>query len=136
MAKNVDEHWGGRLVGFRPPQKGPGDILTFSGLYVALYRIGSRAAHAQIQSLDVYGDFLHYPRKVYRPTTEVSIWWPIAVPLYAPSAPGLSRAAPLARSRQGAGDQQRDVRGLTIEANAAFQVTQDLVGTASRTDVA
>jgi hypothetical protein len=83
MAAQVDEHWGGRLIGFRPPQKDPGDILTFGGLYVALYRIGSRAAHAQIQALDVYGDFLHYPRKVYRPTTEVSIWWPIAVPLYA-----------------------------------------------------
>jgi hypothetical protein len=83
MAKAVDEHWGSRLIGFRPPQKKPGDILTFSGLYVALYRIGSRAAHAQMQSLDVYGDFRHYPREVHRPTTEVSIWWPIAVPLYA-----------------------------------------------------
>ncbi len=82
MAKDVDEHWGGQLVGFREPQKNPGNILTFSGLYVALYRIGSRAAHAQIQSLDVYGDFVRYPRKVSRPITEQSIWWPIAVPLY------------------------------------------------------
>jgi hypothetical protein len=83
MAKQVDEHWGGRPVGFRAPQKDPADILTFGGLYVALYRIGSRAAHAQIQALDVYSDFLHYPRTVYRPITEESIWWPIAVPLYA-----------------------------------------------------
>jgi hypothetical protein len=83
MAKEVDEHWGGRLVGFRAPQKDPQDILTFSGLYVALYRIGSRATHAQIQALDVYGDFSRYPREVCRPINEESIWWPIAVPLYA-----------------------------------------------------
>ena len=83
LAAEVDEHWGSRLIGFRPPQSDPGDILTFRGLYVAIYRISSRAAHVQPESLEPYGDFTIYPRVVRRPETEESIWWPIAVPLYA-----------------------------------------------------
>jgi hypothetical protein len=31
IAAEVDEHWGGRLIGFRRPQTEPADILTLTG---------------------------------------------------------------------------------------------------------
>jgi hypothetical protein len=84
MASEVDKHWGARMIGFRPARGGREGILTLRGLYVAIYRIASRAAHAQPHALEPYSDFQSYPRRVTRPgpTTE-SIWWPLAIPLYA-----------------------------------------------------
>jgi Family of unknown function (DUF5677) len=83
-AADVDEHWGGRLIGFRPPSKEQQGILTFRGLYVAIYRFASRAAHGQPDSLTPYTDPHVYPARVSRsePAPD-SIWWPLAVPLYA-----------------------------------------------------
>lgn len=83
-AADVDEYWGGRLIGFRPPSKDEQGILTFRGLYVAIYRFASRAAHGQPDSLTPYADPHVYPARVSRsePATD-SIWWPLAVPLYA-----------------------------------------------------
>jgi hypothetical protein len=84
MAAAVDEHWDGQLIGFRPPRSNPGDLLTFRGLYVAIYRMGSRAAHVEADSLGPYLDYDVYPKRVYRSRKdEPSIWWPLAVPLYA-----------------------------------------------------
>jgi hypothetical protein len=84
MAAAVDKHWGSRLIGFRPPRTNPGDILTFRGLYVAIYRMGSRAAHVEADSLGPYLDYDVYPKRVHRSTRDdSSIWWPLAVPLYA-----------------------------------------------------
>ncbi len=83
LAGEVDEHWGSRIIGFRPPQRKPNDILNFRGLYVAIYRISSRAAHMEPHSLDPYCEFSVYPRRVRRPEDDESIWWPLAVPLYA-----------------------------------------------------
>jgi Family of unknown function (DUF5677) len=83
-AADVDDHWGGRLIGFRPPSKEQEGILTFRGLYVAIYRFASRAAHGQPDSLTPYADSRAYPARVSRsePAPD-SIWWPLAVPLYA-----------------------------------------------------
>ena len=83
LAGAVDEYWASRIIGFRAPRTAPGDILTLRGLYVVIYRIGSRAAHAQPDSLDPYSDFRRRPYRVNRPNKgEASIWWPLAVPLY------------------------------------------------------
>jgi hypothetical protein len=41
MAAEVDAHWGTRLIGFRSPEQGAKGILTFSGLFVAIYRIAN-----------------------------------------------------------------------------------------------
>jgi hypothetical protein len=83
-AAEVDKHWGGRLIGFRPAKNGQEGILTFRGLYVAIYRFASRAAHGQPNSLSPYADAKVYPARVSRsePAPE-SIWWPLAVPLFA-----------------------------------------------------
>lgn len=84
LAAAVDKHWGGRLIGFRPPRSNPGDILTFRGLYIAIYRMGSRATHVEPDSLAPYLDYDVYPRRVHRAAKDdPSIWWPLAVPLFA-----------------------------------------------------
>ncbi len=84
MAAEVDAHWGGRLIGFRSPQGKASDILTFRGLYAAVYRMGSRAVHVEQASLEPYIDYDVYPRRVDRgPKDDPSIWWPLTVPLYA-----------------------------------------------------
>ncbi len=84
LAEEVDKHWGGRLIGFRPPRSNPGDILAFRGLYVAIYRMGSRATHVETDSLAPYLDYDVYPRRVHRAKKDdPSIWWPLAVPLFA-----------------------------------------------------
>lgn len=84
MAAEADSHWGGRMIGFRAPETGKQGILTMRGMYVAVYRISSRAAHAQPDSLDPYCDPTIYPAVVSRARRdEPSIWWPLAVPLYA-----------------------------------------------------
>lgn len=83
-AAEVDEHWGGTLVGFRESAGGREGILTLRGLYVAIYRFASRAAHGQPNSLDPYADASQYPKVVTRPKQPSdSIWWPLCVPLYA-----------------------------------------------------
>jgi hypothetical protein len=84
LAEEVDKHWGRRLIGFRPPRSNPGDILAFRGLYVAIYRMGSRATHVEADSLAPYLDYDVYPRRVHRARKDdPSIWWPLAVPLFA-----------------------------------------------------
>jgi hypothetical protein len=83
-ADQVDKYWGGRLIGFRPSMGGPEGILTMKGLYVAIYRFSSRAAHAQLNSLDPYVDVRRYPKVVARPApTSESIFWPLMIPLFA-----------------------------------------------------
>jgi hypothetical protein len=83
-AKEVDEHWGGRLIGFRESAGGRDGILTMRGLYVAIYRFASRAAHGQPHALDAYANAESYPRRVTRPSDQSeSIWWSLCVPLYA-----------------------------------------------------
>lgn len=83
LARAVDTHWGGKMVGFRSPGTGKQGILTMRGLYTMVYRTGSRAAHVQPDSLEPYGELHVSPRVIRRPSKdEPSIWWPLAVALY------------------------------------------------------
>lgn len=84
LALAVDDHWGGKMVGFRSPATGKQGILTMRGLYTIIYRTGSQAAHVQPESLEPYGQLHALPRVIDRPSKEEpSIWWPVAVALYA-----------------------------------------------------
>ena len=81
-AHEVDAHWGGRMAGFRQPT--PDDILNMQGLYLAIYRLGSRAVHAEHTALTANVGLDGYPRRVYRaPADEGDPWWSLAVPLFA-----------------------------------------------------
>jgi hypothetical protein len=54
------------------------------GLYTMVYRTASRSAHLQPDSLEPYATLTTSPIVVNRPNTdEPSIWWPLAVALYA-----------------------------------------------------
>jgi hypothetical protein len=86
LAEAVDEYWSARISAFRPPkgkEAQPTDILSFRGLYVAVYRIASRSAHAKPHALDPYCDYESHPHVVnlakYEPTSYPSL----VVPLYA-----------------------------------------------------
>ncbi len=83
LALAVDKHWGGKMVGFRSPANGRQGILTMRGLYTMVYRTGSSAAHVQPDSLEPYAELHESPRVIRRPLDEPSIWWPLAVALYA-----------------------------------------------------
>jgi hypothetical protein len=86
LAEEVDEHWGGRMIGFREPGASElADLLNFGGLYLGIYRIGSKAAHIEPESLNAYLDRQSYPVVVDEPVVEddEAIWWSLAVPLYA-----------------------------------------------------
>lgn len=84
LALAVDKHWGGKMVGFRSPATGKQGILTMRGLYTMVYRTGSRSAHVQPDSLEPYAELQASPRVIRRPNKdEPSIWWPLAVALYA-----------------------------------------------------
>lgn len=52
MASEADRHWSERLPAFRAPEKGPGGILSLRGLYTAVYRRLSRAAHGEVETMD------------------------------------------------------------------------------------
>jgi hypothetical protein len=68
LALKVDEHWGPLLQGFRARRfdGSADDLLTFRGLYMT-YRLASRDAHAQPESLDAYADFASYPITIMFP---------------------------------------------------------------------
>jgi hypothetical protein len=84
QALAVDSHWGGRMLGFRAPADGEQGILTMRGLYVMVYRTASGSAHLQPDSLQPYATLSTAPIVVERPRKdEPSIWWPLAVALYA-----------------------------------------------------
>ena len=86
LAEAVDEHWSARIPGFREP-KGksakPADILNFRGLYVAIYRIASRNAHAKPHAIDPYCDFESDPNIVHLAKHKPTSYPSLVVPLYA-----------------------------------------------------
>jgi hypothetical protein len=61
-AAEIDDFWPIRIPGFRAPGRAPKQLLTMRGLYVGLYRIASRAAHAHAPSVDRFVDHSRYPR--------------------------------------------------------------------------
>jgi hypothetical protein len=55
LAREVDLYWPERAKAFYPlTAKPPVNILTFSGVYVAVYRKGSNFVHADIAAIDRY----------------------------------------------------------------------------------
>jgi hypothetical protein len=51
LADDVDAHWPDHIAAFRRhPKKGKG-MLTFRGLYTAIFRTASRIAHAEVDSM-------------------------------------------------------------------------------------
>jgi hypothetical protein len=85
LADLVDEHWGGRMVGFSEVPIGGGDgMLSMRGMYTFVYRPGSAMAHMQPETLERYAMWETSPCVVDRPSKDDrSVWWPIMVPLYA-----------------------------------------------------
>jgi hypothetical protein len=50
MARQADKHWPKKVRGLH----GPGHWFSFHGLYLGIYRIGSRPAHASILGIEPY----------------------------------------------------------------------------------
>ncbi len=78
-AAEIDEHWGPRIRGFRPAD----DLLSFRGLYTHVYRVASRAVHAQVETLDGSIDSSGYPWVVRREQDDSMYLPSLAVPLFA-----------------------------------------------------
>lgn len=51
-AEEADQHWSGQVKGLHAPAH----LLSFRGLYNAIYRLGSQPTHASISSLLPYID--------------------------------------------------------------------------------
>lgn len=84
QAREVDEYWTPLLPGFRAhPKQGPKQIRTVRGLYVAVYRIASRSAHAQPQSLDGCMLLDRYPNIVRFERSESTFSSFLAIPIFA-----------------------------------------------------
>jgi Family of unknown function (DUF5677) len=81
----VDQFWGPRIRGFYvQPAQGPKNVLTLLGLYLVIYRLASRNAHATIESIDpcVRPDG---PRTIVdrHPQEGSLIWSSLALPVFA-----------------------------------------------------
>jgi hypothetical protein len=83
QAEAVDAYWAPRLPGFREhPSSGPKQIRTVRGLYVAVYRVASRSAHAQPQSLDGCMLFDRYPNVVQFERDDSTMSSFLALPIF------------------------------------------------------
>lgn len=83
-AREVDEHYGGRVLGFRPADtEGETGLLTLYGLYPGLYRTTSVSQHAAIQAVDACLDASRYPWRVHLEDSDDLLWASLAVPLLA-----------------------------------------------------
>lgn len=84
QAREVDAYWPPRLRGFRAqPETGPKQIRTVRGLYVAVYRVASRSAHARPQSLDGCMSLDTYPRVARFEHDESTFSSFLAIPIFA-----------------------------------------------------
>lgn len=106
-AAQADEHWSARVDGLHP-----GDhLLSFRGLYIAIYRLGSQPTHASIASLLPYVEQQDRRLAVRRPARDASLL------VYALVSPLLSIALMVAATRFRAIDSDR-VRELSDAATA------------------
>jgi Family of unknown function (DUF5677) len=78
-AQDVDAHWPQQTTGFHAA----GHLLSFRGLYVSIYRIGSRSSHGNLQALTDYIDLEQDPRVVaeHAPIERSMVWYALAGPL-------------------------------------------------------
>jgi hypothetical protein len=85
-AEEVDRYWPARVDGFHThPFDGPKHLLTLRGLYVVVYRLGSRAAHGTMESVDhcvrLEGR-VHYVERGGREAPNL-MWSALSIPLFA-----------------------------------------------------
>ena len=86
-AEEVDAFWSQRIRGFRAPRKGDKEgLLTVRGLYTAIYRLASRVAHAQIETIEDCIDMTGYPGRpavVHAERDDSMTWSAISTPIFA-----------------------------------------------------
>lgn len=83
QAAEVDKFWTLRLPGFRAHAgSGPKDIRTVRGLYVAVYRVASRSAHGQPQSLNGVMVLDEYPHVVQFERDDSTMSSFLALPIF------------------------------------------------------
>jgi uncharacterized protein DUF5677 len=73
----ADAHWAARVKGLHAR----GHLLSLRGLYIAVYRTGSRPAHASINALGPYISEANNRFVVDRATQETILWYALATPL-------------------------------------------------------
>jgi hypothetical protein len=84
QADEVDTYWAPLSRGFRAhPAEGPKNLLTVRGLYPAVYRVASRSAHAQPQSLEGCMQLDRYPAVVDFERDDETFLSFLAVPIFA-----------------------------------------------------
>jgi hypothetical protein len=79
-AEDADDHWSQRIEGLHPS----GHPLGFRGLYVAVYRVGSRTVHSTVMGLDPYVTREEQKRRiiVHEATPSSRLLWAIVCPLF------------------------------------------------------
>jgi hypothetical protein len=83
LVKEVDDHWGGQLVGFEAAGHGLGGLVTFRELYVPLYRTLSEAVHSRPDVMRAYMAVGSHFWQMGEGAGDASIFFPLVVPLYA-----------------------------------------------------
>lgn len=86
MAVEADAYWHHHVAGLHVnPGNGPKSFLTLEGLYLAIFRVGSRSAHATLEGLDYWAMKLPQDKTLVRLKAEAhSIHYAaMAVPLFA-----------------------------------------------------
>jgi len=79
MARELDDHWPERTHGLRSA----GHLLSFHGLYQVVYRMGSRPAHASIESTGPYVRFAPpSPSIVAEAREDTMLWYSLAAPVF------------------------------------------------------
>jgi hypothetical protein len=80
MALDADKHWATRVKGLHPP----GHPLSFRGLYLSIYRLGSRPAHGSFLSLEPYvvEDQENQRFVVDRAKPGPILWYALVAPLF------------------------------------------------------
>jgi hypothetical protein len=83
-ARQADEFWTPKIPGFHPhPEREPKAVRTFEGLYVVVYRLASRDAHASLEAfnstLNRRGNRLEIGRELRDPGDVY--WSALAVPI-------------------------------------------------------
>jgi hypothetical protein len=77
MARQADRYWPGKVRGLH----GPGHWFSFHGLYLGVYRIGSRPAHGSILGLEPYVRRRSSGYRVVARPQEKRVYYSFAAPL-------------------------------------------------------
>jgi hypothetical protein len=83
MARDADEHWGPRLTGWRIFDPKSPSVLTLRGLYTYFYRVASRTAHAEPETVEPYIDADSAPIAVRLPIEGNFLHAQLAGPMFA-----------------------------------------------------